>query len=334
MTRLLEHHSLSLVRDSGVEVPPYRVSRTAEEAERAAGDLGGRVVVKALVPVGGRGKQGAVVFADDPRAAADRASRLLGTQVGAFPVDRVLVQARVDVSAEFFCAFTFDPTSRAPLVLFSAEGGVDIEALTREKPVSLVRRTFAPGPSFPLDVGEAIASEAGLATGTGSSLALTLAALYHAFRVNDAVLVEINPLVVDAQSRAVALSAVVTVDDQAPFRHPEWEAWEVPGRTNGWRPLTPLEERIREIDATDDGSAIRFNELEGGRIACLITGGGAGMVSFDQFRKLGKHPPPRSISHRGRSKRRCIWRRRPSSSAGATMGCSPAETSPTSSPST
>jgi succinyl-CoA synthetase beta subunit len=290
MTRLLEHHGLQLLEAAGVPVAPSRTVSTPEAAADAARALGGRVVVKALVPVGGRAKAGAVVSTDTAEATAEAARRLLGRTVGHFPVAQVLVQARVDIREEYFCALTFDSMSRGPIVLFSAAGGIDVEELIRERPDSLVTRPVEPGSELPPFRAREIVEAAGLDGGRLVEVAAILTRLYQVFRLNDAFLVEVNPLVVDGDGRMVAPSVVVVVDDQADFRHPEWEPWMESARSNGWRPLTPLESRMRDIDATDPGSAIRFNELSDGAIACMVTGGGSGLVALDHFDRLGELP--------------------------------------------
>jgi succinyl-CoA synthetase beta subunit/citryl-CoA synthetase large subunit len=309
VTRLLEHHGLALLESAGVRVAPYRAVETPAGAIEAALALGGRVVVKALVPAGGRGKAGAVRTAATPEAAGEAARDLLGGRVGHFPVEQLLVQARVDVREEHFCALTFDSMTRGPVVLFSAIGGVDVEDLVRDHPERLVTRAVEPGPELAPFVAREIAEAGGLSGQRLLDVADVLTRLYRVFRTADAFLVEVNPLAVDADGAMVAPSAVVTVDDQADFRHPEWDPWVEAARSNGWRPLTPLERQMRGIDATDAGSAIRFNELGGlgesgepferaapgtpGRrdIACMITGGGSGLVALDHFSRLGEEPP-------------------------------------------
>ena len=292
MTRLLEHHGLQLLEAAGLTVAPYRAVETPAEATEAARALGGPVVVKALVPAGGRGKAGAVRAVDTPEAAGEAAGDLLGRRVGHFPVERVLVQSRVDVREEYFAALTFDSMARGPVVLFSAVGGVDVEDLVRDRPESLVTRAIEPGPELLPFVAREIVEAGGLAGQRLLDVAAVLTRLYQVFRASDAFLVEVNPLAVDAKGVVVAPSAVVTVDDQADFRHPDWAPWVESARSNGWRPLTPLEREMRAIDATDAGSAIRFNELElaDHGIACMITGGGSGFVALDHFRRLGEQP--------------------------------------------
>lgn len=290
MTRLLEHQSLGLLDAAGVAVATYRAVSTPHAAEEAARELGGPVMVKALIPAGGRQKAGGVSRVATPRDAAEMAEQLLGRTIGHFPVREVLVQACMDIREEYFCAVTFDSATRSPIVLFSAEGGVDIEDLVRDRPQALVTRPVEPAAELPPFVAREVADAAGLTGQRLLDVAEVLTRLYRVFRDNDAFLVEVNPLAVDASGRLVAPSALVTLDDQADFRHPEWERLVDPAGSNGWRPLTGLEREMRAIDATDPGSAIRFNEFEDGRIACMVTGGGSGLVTFDHLRRLGETP--------------------------------------------
>ncbi len=290
MTRLLEHHSLDLLQAAGVPVAPYRAVSTPGAAAEAAHALGGSVMVKALVPAGGRQKAGGVARADTPQAAAELAGALLGRQLGHFPVRQVLVQACIDVRDEYFCAFTFDSMTRSPVVLFSTAGGVDVEDLVKDRRGTLVTRPVEPGPNLPHFLAREIAEAGGLRGQRLLDVAVVLTRLYQVFRTTDAFLVEVNPIAVDGTGQVVAPSAVVTLDDQADFRHPKWGQLMDPAGSNGWRPLTALERRMREIDATDPSSAIRFNEFAEGRIACMVTGGGSGLVTFDHLRRLGETP--------------------------------------------
>ena len=290
MARLLEHHALGFLEQAGVPVPRFSVAAAAQEARDGAAALGGPAVVKALIPAGGRGKAGAIKRARDPDEAFRHAEALLGRTVLNFPVERVLVSERIDIARELFVSITFDSMARRPLVLFSALGGVEVEAILDQDPDRLIQ--------FPVEIGlglrpfqaKEIAASAGLDGKTLLAAADALCALYRVFRDLDAETVEVNPLAVTPESRVVAPSAVIVVDDQALFRHPELEGVADPNLTNGWRPLTPLEERMREIDATDAGSAIRFNEFPQGAIAFMVTGGGAGFLAFDTVVRLGGDP--------------------------------------------
>ena len=117
-----------------------------------------------------------------------------------------------------------------------------------------------------------------------------LVRLWRIFCGLEARTLEVNPLALTADGEVVAPSGVILLDDQAAFRHPEIESIVDPGLTNGWRPLTPLERRMREIDATDAGSSIRFNEFEDGDIAFMVTGGGAGLLAVDAVLRCGGRP--------------------------------------------
>jgi succinyl-CoA synthetase beta subunit len=291
MARLLENHSLDQIAQRGVPVPGYRTAASPEEAQAAADDLGGQVVLKALVPVGGRGKGGAVRFIQNAAEASSVADELLGSTFKNFTVEYLLVSERLDVARELFVSFSFDSMARAPLLLFSAEGGIEIETLAAQRPDALQRHEI----DVMLGLREFEAREVCARAGVrGSSLlkaAQALVCAYRAFRETDAALLEINPLAETTDGRMVAASALLTTDDQAAFRHPELQ--NLPGQvdSNGWRPLTPLELAIKRIDRADPATGpIRFNEFEDGDVGFMITGGGAGLVSLDAIRRLGGCP--------------------------------------------
>ena len=131
LSRLLENDSLELLSEGGLPVPRFEVCTDADEAARALERLGGRVVIKALVPVGKRGKAGAVKFAASVDEARAHADAILGMEVRRFPVKKLIVMEALDIAREIFCSISFDAPRKCPLILFSAEGGVDIEELSR-----------------------------------------------------------------------------------------------------------------------------------------------------------------------------------------------------------
>jgi succinyl-CoA synthetase beta subunit/citryl-CoA synthetase large subunit len=290
MARLLEHHTLELLDRGGVAVPPFRIVASAEAAGEASEALGGSVVLKALIPVGGRGKAGAIQKAGTPDQAAAVARELLGRTVLNFPVERLLASAPVAIAQEMFVAITFDSMSRKPIVLFSAQGGIDVEAILERDPASLIQRPFALSQGLQPFAAREIAAAAGLQGKTLLAVADVLVRLWQVFWALEAQTLEINPLALTADGQVIAPSGVILLDDQAAFRHPELESVIDPGLTNGWRPLTPLERRMREIDATDPGSSIRFNEFEDGDIAFMVTGGGAGLLALDAMLRYGGRP--------------------------------------------
>ncbi|MFQ5842075.1 MAG: ATP-grasp domain-containing protein [Thermodesulfobacteriota bacterium] len=290
MARLLEHDALTLLKEAGIPVPRFQVVSTPEAAREAATHLGIPVVLKSLIPVGGREKAGAVKVAQSPGEAYDQARELLGRTVLNFPVEELLVSERLRIAKEFFFSLTFDSMSRKPLVLFSSMGGVDVETILERYPGRLVQ--------IPVDISlglqpfrtREIAESAGLRGKILVETAQILARLYRIFRQFDAQTVEVNPLVLTDEEGIVVPTAVVVIDDQALFRHPELDGIADPERTNGWRPLTTLEKDVRAIDKIDASSAIRFNEFEDGDIALMITGGGSGFLAFDLIKRLGGKP--------------------------------------------
>jgi succinyl-CoA synthetase beta subunit len=186
MARLLEHHALDLLKQGGVPVPPFRVISSSEAAREAAGSLGGHVVLKALIPAGGRGKAGAIKMALTPDEAFDQARGLLGRTILNFPVRELLVSEMVKIAKEFFVSLTFDSMSRKPLFLLSSLGGVDVETILEKDPDRLVQ--------IPVDIciglqpfqAREIAESVGLKGKILMEAAQMLTGLYRVFRQFDA----------------------------------------------------------------------------------------------------------------------------------------------------
>jgi len=290
LARLLEHDSLDLLRRHGVPVPSYLLAASAEEAASAVRRLGGRAVLKALVPVGKRGRAGAVKLAASPEHAHAEAARILGMTVRNFPVRRLLVMEALDMRRECFVSLTFDWRTKSPLLLFSAEGGMDVEEIAASRPDRLRE--------LPIDIVDGLsyldaldlAREGRLAGPQAEAAARAMCGLYAAFRASDGRLAEVNPLAVLGDGRMVAASCAFEVDDQALFRHPELEALLGEEQGNGWRPLTSLEKEVREIDAIDPHvGAIRFSEMEGD-VGFMVSGGGYGLTSLEEFLRRGGRP--------------------------------------------
>lgn len=290
MARLLENDSLTLLKQGGVPVPDFAVCASAEEAACALARLGGRVVIKALVPVGKRGRAGAVRFAASADEARARAGAILGMEVRRFPVRRLIVMEALDIRREIFCSISFDARRKRPLVLFSAEGGVDVEELAEEQPEKLLE--WPVDIRKGLDAGDALrlAQRAGLRGGIAERVGRAVAAMYEVFCARDCEMLEVNPLAALADGRVVAAAGAAQIDEQALFRHPDLAAMLGEELGNGWRPLTPLERRMRAIDAIDPHvGAIRFSELEGD-IGFMVTGGGYGLSSLEALLDLGGRP--------------------------------------------
>jgi succinyl-CoA synthetase beta subunit/citryl-CoA synthetase large subunit len=290
MARLLEHDALEILRRGGIPVPRFQVVSSPEEATEVARQLGYPVVLKALIPAGGKGKAGAIRMAHSPEETGKEAREILGKTILSFPVKELLVSEAVKIAKEFFVSLTFDSMSRKPLVLFSSLGGVDVETIIEKDPEQLLQVPIDISLGLQFFEAREIAESAGLKGQVLTETAEILSRLYQIFRRLDGETVEINPLVLTEGGQMVSASAVIVIDNQALFRHPELEGIAQPDRTNGWRPVTALEKEIRAIDKIDSSSAIRFNELDGGDIAFMVTGGGAGLLAFDTIARLGGKP--------------------------------------------
>ena len=221
MPRVFEDKAKTLLSDAGVRVPRGRSAHTPAEAAEAARAIGGPVMVKALAPVGKRGKAGAILSANTPDAAERAATELLGRVVHHFPVRRLLVEEKIGIVQEWYFSIAFDSASRGPLVMFSTEGGVEIEALLEENPEALKR--------MEVDILDGLSEERCIsflrACGVhGESLyraALALEACYALFRRTEARVLEVNPLVLTDAEEVVAAACVLDLDADALFRHPE-----------------------------------------------------------------------------------------------------------------
>lgn len=290
LSRLLENDSLTLLGEGGLPVPRFEVCADAEEAVRASERMGGRVVIKALVPVGKRGKAGAVKFAASVDEARAHADAILGMEVRRFPVKKLIVMEALDIAREIFCSISFDAPGKCPLILLSAEGGVDVEELAEHHPDKLLE--------WPVNILEGLQAEdaleltrrAGLSGDLAEQAASAVCAMYGVFCAHDCEMIEVNPLAELADGRVAAAAGVVQLDAQALFRHPELEAKLGVEGGNGWRPFTDLEMRMREIDAIDPHvGAIRFSELDGD-IGFMVTGGGYGLSSLEALLDEGGRP--------------------------------------------
>jgi len=259
---LFEFQGKSLFARAGVPVPAGRVARIPEEARAAATELGGVVVVKAQVQVGGRGKAGGIKVAKDPDEAFTRASEILGMDIKGHTVQLVWVEQASEIAAEYYVSFTLDRAARKHLAMVSARGGMDIEAVARETPDALARMHIDPVIGLTAWQASELVYRAGLDRATARKSAAMLQALYRAFVDLDCDLVEVNPLIKTATGEIVALDAKVTLDGNAFFRHPDFESFR-----EAFTP-DPLEEMARQLD-------LNFIKLEG---SVGIIGNGAGLV--------------------------------------------------------
>ncbi|MFG2640013.1 ADP-forming succinate--CoA ligase subunit beta [Streptomyces sp. NPDC048370] len=215
---LYEHQAREVFKGYGIAVPDAAVVDHPREARHAAELLGGRVVVKAQVKTGGRGKAGGVKLAADPAAAELTARQILGMDIKGHTVRRVMLAQSVDIQEEYYVSYVLDRAAGTFLAIASAEGGMDIEAVAAARPEAVARIPIDPAEG----VTEAKAAEIAAAAGLPAETADVLARLWQVLVGEDALLVEVNPLVRTTDGAILALDGKVTVDDNARFRQARW----------------------------------------------------------------------------------------------------------------
>jgi succinyl-CoA synthetase beta subunit len=220
---LFEHQAKELFARHGVAVPRGRVAWSPEEAEAVAAELGGTVVVKAQVQIGGRGKAGGIQLARDPAEARTQAERIIGMDIRGHTVRRVLVEEASDIANEYYLAILHDRASKGFLAMASAEGGMDIEEVAATKPEAIVRVGVNPLIGLrPYHVNQLLYG-AGFPPETHRGAAELITRLYQVLTAEDAMLVEVNPLAVTGDGQVRALDGKVSLDDSSLYRHPELE---------------------------------------------------------------------------------------------------------------
>lgn len=291
MARLLENLSKELLKEGGVAVPRFAVAKTPEEAGRLFGEFSGEVVLKALVPVGKRGKAGAVKFAATAREAEEQAEELLGMTVRNYPVEAVLVEEKLDIARELYLSVTIDKACGQPVVIAGTEGGIDVEEISRQCPEKLKALPVDPIRGLENYQAREIWAELGIKGKGIQSLGGITFRLYNIFDRFDAYLLEINPLVITNSGDVVAAAAVMAVDDSALYRHPELSGKVQMGTERAWRPLTELEKQMVAVNESEPyrGTA-RYTEMDGGDIGFMCGGGGGSLLLFDALVKAGGRP--------------------------------------------
>ncbi len=269
-----EQAAKPLLAAAMIAVPRGRLCKTGAEAGDAAAEIG-PCVVKAQVPAGKRGKAGGIALADNAEEARAAADRILGMEIGGHEVLSVLVEARVTIERELYAAVLNDPATKGPLLMFCAQGGMEIEELAEAHPDRLLK--------LPLDIRAGLdrsalaAALAGTGLGPlGEAVADLLVNLYGVYLENDAELVEINPLAVTRGGDLVALDCKFTLDDSGAARQPALAAKATPEK------LTPLEARGRE-------NGLKYIELDGD-VGVLANGAGLTMTTMDAVSHYGGRP--------------------------------------------
>ena len=291
MARVLENVGKDLLKENGVPTPDFIVAATPEEARRAAQKIGCPVVIKALVTAGKRGKAGAVKFAKNPDEAVKTAAEILAMTVHNFPVKRVLVERKLDISQELYVSITYDPVQIAPVIIASSAGGIDIEEIAAARPEKILKYHVNMLKGFNLYEAKEIWSDLGLKGGALQKATTLLWRLYQLFLKYDCTIIEINPLALTADSELLAAAILMGVDDDALYRQTYFSKKVEAGSDRAWRPLTVLEKKMIEVDRTEAyrGTA-RYTEMEGGNIGFFCGGGGGSLLSYDALLRFGGKP--------------------------------------------
>ncbi len=259
---LFEYQGKSLFAKVGVPVPDGRLAISPTEARTAADAIGGTVVVKAQVQVGGRGKAGGIKVADSPRAAEEAAGQILGMDIKGHTVHSVWVEQASDIAAEYYVSFTLDRSAKKHLAIVSAQGGVDIEGVAESDPEAVVKLHIDPVVGLTDWQARELVYRGKLEPTAARAATAALKKLYEAFVSLDCDLVEVNPLILTGSGEIVALDSKVTLDSNAFFRHPDFGEFEAAFHRD------PIEAKAKERD-------LNFIKLEG---SVGIIGNGAGLV--------------------------------------------------------
>ena len=273
---LLEYQGKQLFARHGVPVPSGHPATTVEEALTAADAIGYPCVVKAQVQIGGRGKLGGIKVANDRDEARAHANAILGMDIRGLRVHEVWIEAASEIAAEYYASIVFDRSARAPLVMLSTKGGMDIEQVAEEDPGAIATLHVDPLLGFQDFHARRLAFEAGIDSDLVRPMTTMLAKLYEAFSAEDAMLIEVNPLIVTPDRELRALDAKVTLDGNAMFRHPENAALRNPSGED------PQEQMARERGLT-------YVKLDGD-IGILGNGAGLVMSTLDVVAQAGGAP--------------------------------------------
>jgi succinyl-CoA synthetase beta subunit len=274
---LYEYQGKELFRRHGIAVSEGRLATSPEQARAAAEELGGPVVVKAQVLTGGRGKAGGIKLAESPDDAEARARDILGLDIRGHVVRRLWIERASAIAREYYLSITFDRGEKKPLFMFTTEGGVDIEEVAATKPEALVRLHVDPLEGFQLWQARRLVYGGGVTdAGEQKQIADIVGRLYEAFVDCDAMLCEINPLIVTPDGEVRALDSKFTVDDNALFRHADIAEMRDP------ESYPPEERAAREKGVT-------YVKLDG-EVGILGNGAGLVMSTLDVIALAGGRP--------------------------------------------
>ncbi|HET6914967.1 MAG TPA: ADP-forming succinate--CoA ligase subunit beta, partial [Acidimicrobiales bacterium] len=273
---LFEYQGKQYFARFGIPVSPGGVADTVEEAAVQAEKAGYPVVVKAQVQVGGRGKAGGVKLASNEDELRTHASNIIGLDIKGHVVRRLWIEHASDISKEYYASFTLDRGAKKYLAMVSAKGGVEIETVAEEDPTAIARLYIDPAAGFSEAAAGRLVEEAGLDPEAREGAAAILVDLFRCYVEGDADLVEINPLILTPEGKVHALDAKVTLDDNASFRHPEWDEF---------RDIDEYDERERLARS----KGLQYVGLDG-YVGIIANGAGLAMSTCDVVNQVGGSP--------------------------------------------
>jgi succinyl-CoA synthetase beta subunit len=274
--KLHEYQSKLIFAKYGIPIPKGRVAATAEAARQIAQELGGRVVIKAQVLVGGRGKAGGIKVAKDATEAEQLATQILRMEIKGLPVRKVLVDEAAAIETEIYLGITNDRAARKPVMMASAAGGVEIEEVARTNPEKIIKIHIDPLLGLRDYQTRDIAAGIDLPRELWRDFNAIALGLWRAYSENDATLAEINPLIINKDKKLVALDGKMLIDDNAMFRHAD---------------LAELRDIDEEAPAETEARKYGLSYINlDGDIGCMVNGAGLAMTSMDVIKLFGGEP--------------------------------------------
>ena len=274
--KLHEYQSKNIFASYGVPIPKGRVAATPDEAKEIAEELGGRVVVKSQVLVGGRGKAGGVKLANSPEEAKELAAEILAMEIKGLPVRKVLIDEAANIESEIYLGITNDRAARKPVMMASAAGGVEIEEVARLTPEKIIKVHIDPLLGLQGYQTRDIAAGIDLDRAYWKEFAKIANGLWKAYVGSDATLAEINPLVITKEKHLLAVDGKMLIDDNALFRHPDL------AEMRDIDVETPSETEARKY-------GLSYIQLDG-EIGCMVNGAGLAMTTMDIVKLFGGSP--------------------------------------------
>lgn len=274
--KLHEYQSKRIFAEHGVPIPHGDVAITADQAREIARRLGGPVVIKSQVLVGGRGKAGGVKVAKTPDEAEQMADQILGMNIKGLTVEKVLVDQAADIKEEIYLGIVIDRARQMPVIIASAEGGVEIEEVAKTNPDAIIRLPVDPNTGLMDYQARNLAFDLGLRRAYINQFVGIVKGLYQTFIDTDASLAEINPLVITGEEKLLAVDGKIVLDDNALYRHPN---------------LTELRDVQEEAPAEREArlAGLSYVKLDG-EIGCMVNGAGLAMATMDITKHYGGEP--------------------------------------------